>query len=384
MAVSSAADSSGAVPAGSTGLDRATVVLRDGTTVLRDMTLLAEPGELLVVLGPSGSGKSTLLRAIAGLERLTTGSVYIAGVATSQDTYQRDLAMVFERTHLNPVLDVADNMAFGLKLHQVPKEEADQRVSDRAKKLKLSKLLRRKPEGLSSGERGQVGIGRALVRVPKAFLFDEPLAHLDAQERIRMRHLIADAVKSTGVSTIYVTHDQTEALSIGDRIAILNEGQVEQIATPRELYLRPANVFVADFLGHPSMTQLPAQLVEAAGLAGYRVGARTLLTWAPVPAELVGHVGKEVLLGLRPEAISEATPDADPDHAWLPGRVTSVERTGSHTLVGVLTAGHQVACRFPGWSRLEVGDDLNIAVDTRALHVFDPVTGMALFHPEPG
>jgi len=305
-----------AVPPGVTGLDRATVA-RDGAVVLREVTLLAEPGELLVVLGPSGSGKSTLLRAIAGLDPVSSGTVYIAGVPTGRDTHQRDLAMVFERTHLNPVLDVAGNMAFGLLLHNTPKDEAQRRVEEQARLQRLSRLLKRRPTGLSAGEHGQVGIGRALVRIPKAFLFDEPLAHLDAQERTRMRHLIADAVKATGVSTIYVTHDQTEALSIADRIAVLDDGQVVQVARPRELYLRPASLFVADFVGHPSLTQLPARLVESGGMAGYRVGVRTLPTWGPVPPELSAFVGHEVILGVRPEDVVEATSNADPDLVWL-------------------------------------------------------------------
>ncbi|RIJ76117.1 ABC transporter ATP-binding protein [Nakamurella silvestris] len=370
-----------AVPPGVTGLDRATVV-RDGSVVLHEVTLLAEPGELLVVLGPSGSGKSTLLRAIAGLDRLSAGTVLIAGTPTSSQTHQRDLAMVFERTHLNPVLDVAGNMAFGLLLHQTPKEEAQRKVEEQARLLRLSRLLKRRPTGLSAGEHGQVGIGRALVRVPKAFLLDEPLAHLDAQERVRMRHLIADAVKATGVSTIYVTHDQTEALSIADRIAVLNAGEVVQIARPQDLYLRPASIFVADFVGHPSLTQLPARLVESGGMAGYRVGARTLPTWAPVPPELAGHVGREVILGVRPEDIQEAAPDSDPDRAWLPGTVVAAERLGSDTYLTISTAGHRIVGRFPGWNTARVGDAIDITVDAASMHVFDAGTGVALHHPD--
>jgi len=215
-----------------TGLDRVTVVHPDGTVALRDVTLLARPGELLAVLGPSGCGKSTALRAIAGLTKLASGRVLIAGQITTAEPAYRDVAMVFENTHLVPFMGVARNMSFGLESRHVPKDQVRARVDQQARRLRITRLLGGTPGSISAGERGQVGVGRALVRTPKAFLLDEPLAHVDAQERARMRRVIAETVKQAGVSTVYVTHDKTDALAIGDRVAVLNACRVAQIGTP--------------------------------------------------------------------------------------------------------------------------------------------------------
>ena len=367
---------------GCTGLDAVTVVQRDGTVSLSDLTVLARPGELLAVLGPSGSGKSTLLRAIAGLAKLRSGRVLICGSPTTVGTAQRDLAMVFERTQLMPLLDVARNMGFGLQMRKVPADQVRRQVESQSRRLRVGRLLRRMPAELSAGQAGQVGIGRALVRTPKAFLLDEPLAHVDPQERARMRRVIAETVKATRVSTLYVTHDQSDALAIGDRIAVLRAGRLVQIATPRELYDRPADHFVADFVGPVRLGTLPGRLVASGGLAGFQVHSRTLPTWQPVPAELAGHVGRDVLLGLRPEHVGEARRDPDPDESRLTGTVVTIDRNGRDAFLTIqIAAGIRLVARFSGRTAARVGDVVAVAVNPARAHVFDAYTGTALYHP---
>lgn len=372
------------LPAGCTGLDRATVIQRDGTVALQDVTVLARPGELLAVLGPSGSGKSTLLRAIAGLARVETGRVLIAGEPTTQPSAHRDVAMVFENTQLVPFMDIARNMGFGLTARHIPAQEVERQVHVQSRRLRISRLLGRLPAEISAGERGQVGIGRALVRTPKAFLLDEPLAHVDAHERARMRRVIAETVRATQVSTVYVTHDQSDALAIGDRIAILNAGRLVQIGTPREVYDRPANLFVADFVGTVPIGSLPGRLVGSGGMAGYQVGYRTLPTWQPVPAELAGHVGQEITLGVRAEDVRDAGNDPDPDHACLSGPIKAVNRNGRDAFLTVQVGEHRLIARFSGRTDLRVGDVVTVAVDAARAHVFDRATGLALYHPGGG
>jgi multiple sugar transport system ATP-binding protein len=345
------------------------------------VTVLARPGELLAVLGPSGSGKSTVLRAIAGLTGIAAGEVIIAGQRTTAEPAYRDVAMVFENTQLMPMLDVARNMGFGLEARHVPPEEINRRVQNESRRLRVNRLLRRRPTELSAGERGQVGIGRALVRTPRVFLLDEPLAHVDAHERARMRRVIAETVKASRVSALYVTHDQTDALAIGDRIAVLNAGRVEQVATARELYDRPANLFVADFVGSAPLGTLPATIVTDAGVFGYQVGARTLPTWGPLPAALAAHVGREVMIGLRAEDIRDAGRDPDPDWACLSGPVRAIERTGRDAFVTVGIDGRRLVARFGGRTAVTVGQVVTVAVDATRAHVFDRVTGGALHHP---
>jgi multiple sugar transport system ATP-binding protein len=359
-----------------------TVVQKDGTVSLDDVTVLARPAELLVVLGPSGSGKSTVLRAIAGLARVRSGRVLIAGRPTNADPAQRNLAMVFERTQLMPLLDVARNMGFGLESQHLHPREIRHRVEQQSRRLRIKGLLRRMPTQLSTGEQSQVGVGRALVRTPTAFLLDEPLAHVDAHERARMRQVIAETVRSSAASMLYVTHDQVDALAIGDRVVVLNAGRVEQIAAPRELYDRPASLFVADFVGPVRLGVLPARLVAADGMAGFRVGYRTLPTWRPVPAELAGRVGQEVTLGLRAEDVHAADQATDPSRARLTGTVRSIENTGRDAYVTVEIGGHRLTARIAGRHALRPGDPFAISVDPSRAHVFDSGTGRAIFHPE--
>jgi multiple sugar transport system ATP-binding protein len=380
-----------------TGLDDVTVVHQDGTVALHHVTLLAGQGELLVVLGPSGSGKSTLLRAVAGLTGVRSGEVRIGGrQVTGLPVRDRDVAMVFESGGLLPFLDVAGNLGWGLRARRVPKAEVSERVSTQARGLRLTRLLSRKPPALSAGERGLVGVGRALVRAPAVFLFDEPLAHLDAADRIRTRRRIVEVIRGLGVTTLYVTHDQSDALAIADRVALLRAGTVVQLGRPLELYQRPANLFVAGFVGSPPMGLLPARLVVSAGSAGFRVGARTLPLWAPVPAELRDSVGRDVVLGVRPEAVYDATDGTDPDLVALPATVLSVEHTGPEKIVTVEVpappvtapgadraeiAGARLRSRFPPDSPVRPGVSVQVAVDAAAAHVFDAATGDALCHP---
>jgi multiple sugar transport system ATP-binding protein len=366
---------------GCTGLDGATVVQRDGTVALQDITVLARPGELLAVLGPSGSGKSTLLRAIAGLAKVRSGRVLIAGEPTTSEPPYRDVAMVFEKTQLVPFLDVARNMGFGLESRQVPADQVRREVQTQSRRLRVSRLLRRMPNQLSAGEQGQVGIGRALVRTPKAFLLDEPLAHVDAHERARMRRVIAETVKGSKISTVYVTHDQSDALAIGDRIAVLDAGRLAQIGTPREVYDHPASLFVADFVGFTPIGKLRGRLVSAGGMAGYQIGARTLPTWQPLPDQLSRYVGREVMLGLRAEDVQEAGREPDPDHTSLTGPVTAIDRNGRDAFVTVGVSGTRLVARFSGRTTTRVGDVVTIAVDAARAHVFDPSSGAGLFHP---
>jgi multiple sugar transport system ATP-binding protein len=220
-----------------------------------------------------------------------------------------------------------------------------------------------------------------LVRTPRAFLLDEPLAHVDVHERARMRRVIAETVRATKVSTLYVTHDQSDAMAIGDRVAVLNDGRVAQVGTAREIYDRPATLFVADFVGAVPIGQLEGRIVESAGVLGFQVGYRTLPTWLPVPPELAGAVGRQVILGLRGEDVRDAGDHPDPDHAVVFGRVRGVDRNGRDAHATVQVGGHRLVARFPGRSGLRIGDEVSLAVDAARAHVFDPATGVALYHP---
>jgi multiple sugar transport system ATP-binding protein len=370
-----------------TGLQDVTVTYGGDRPALREVTLMAEPGEVLAVVGPSGSGKTTALRAIAGLQAVHGGRVYVAGRdVTAVPTPERDVAMVFRDTSLVPFLDVAANLARSAGAHGVPAPEAARRVASRSRLLGLVRLLPRMPRTLSAGETGLTGIGRTLVRTPAAFLFDEPLAHLDPVERSRTRRTMVETVRRAAAGAIYVTHDQAEAMAVGDRLAVLRDGEVVQVDRPRRVYERPADVFVADFVGGPGIGLLPARLVCSAGEAGFRVGERILPLWGPVPAELAGKVDAPVLLGLRAEDVGEA-PGADPGTVTLPVSVRRVERPGRDAVVSAEVAvpgeadGACLLSRVPGNTRLREGQRAELVLDARRAHVFDPGTGRALRHP---
>jgi multiple sugar transport system ATP-binding protein len=383
---------------GSTGVEGLTLV-RDGTPVLRDVTLLAGDGELLAVLGPSGSGKSTLLRVIAGLARADRGEVLVRGRrVTDSPPGERHVAMVFESSALMPFLDVSRNLGWGLKAQRMPAAEVQERVTSRARQLRLSRLLPRKPGQLSEGERGLVGIGKALVRVPDVFLLDEPLAHLDTAQRARVRRQVVEVVRSLGTTTLYVTHDQADALAVADRLALLHEGAVVQVGKPMELYERPVDLVVCGFVGSPPVGLLAARLVESGGLAGFEVGSRTLPLWRPAPEPLRPYVGQEVVLGLRAENVHDAAGGADPEAVALDAVVTQVEYTGRHnvltlavgaapvtapgaTLSAGTSAGATLRSLFPPRATVRAGDAVRVAVDAARAHVFSAQTGRALWHP---
>jgi multiple sugar transport system ATP-binding protein len=375
-------------PTGPTGL-RGVTVRFGGTVALRDVTLLAAPGELLVVLGASGSGKSTLLRAVAGLLPVASGTVLVDGRdVTGTSPQERRLAMVFEAGALVPFLDVAANLGWGLRTRGVPEPEASRRVGLRAGQFRLTRLLRRRPAQLSEGERGLVGIGRALVQQPRAFLLDEPLAHLDAAERLRVRRRIVEVVRPLGVAVLYVTHDPTEALAVADRVALLHEGRIEQLGPPAELYERPVSLLAAGSTGFPPIGLVPARLVSAEGMAGFEVGPRTLPLWGPAPVP-----PGEVVLGFRPEDVHLS---ARPDAVALDVVVTAVEYTGRHQALtlavgaGPVTApgadlvaagGATLRALVPPHDPVRPGDATTVWLDARRAHLFDPVTGAALHHP---
>jgi multiple sugar transport system ATP-binding protein len=384
-----------------TGLENVTV-LRGNTPALRNVSLQAADGDVLVVLGSSGSGKSTLLRALAGLEKVRSGKIIIRGRdVTDLPPGQRRVAMVFERSALISILDVSRNLGWGLRVQKLPDAEVTERVTDRARRLRLSRLLPRRPDALSTGERGLVGLGHALVQRPDVFLLDEPLAALDAAERIRVRSEIIGLVRSLGVTTIVVTHDQTDWLTVADQVALLHDGGLVQVGSPRELYERPVNLFAAGCVGTPPIGLLSARLVAAGDQAGFTLGSRTLPLWGAVPPPLRDFVGRDVVLGLRAEDVHDATAGQDADAVLLDAVVQDVEYTGRCNIVtlavgappvtapgsesSVDTArGATLRAFFPPHSGVRRGDAVTVAVTAADAHVFDAHTGRALWHPVRG
>lgn len=375
---------------GETGV-RDVTVRRGSVVALRGVTLLARPGELVVVLGASGSGKSTLLRTVAGLLPVAAGEVVVDGVpANGMSPGQRRVAMVFETGALIPFLDVATNMGWGLRARNVPQPEIDRRVAGRAGQFRIGRLLRRRPDQLSEGERGLVGIGRALVQTPRAFLLDEPLAHLDAAERVRVRRRIVEVVRSLDVTTLYVTHDPVEALAIADRVALLHEGTVLQAGPPKSLYERPVSLLAAASVA--AIGLVPARLVAPGGPAGYQVGRWTLPLWGPAPSG-VDDAGP-LVLGWRPEDVRPGP--ASSDAVAVDAVVTAVEYLGRNQMVTLAVGAAPVTAPGAGlaapggatlralWPPREViraGDATRVALDARRAHVFGAVTGATLHSP---
>ncbi|HUA10652.1 MAG TPA: ABC transporter ATP-binding protein [Solirubrobacteraceae bacterium] len=334
------------------------------------LDLLVESGEFMVLVGPSGSGKSTALRMIAGLEQVDTGGIWIGGRDVTWERPQdRDVAMVFQNYALYPFLNVEDNIAFPLKMAKVPKADRHKRVVAAAELLELSDLLARKPSQLSGGQRQRVAMGRAIVREPSAFLMDEPLSNLDALLRVQMRSEIASLQRRLGVTTVYVTHDQVEAMTMGTRVAVLRDGRLQQCARPRELYDSPANAFVAGFIGSPPMNLLTLPLADGAVTLG---GLRIEL--GPDAARDAGAQGlTEVTLGVRPESMK-------PGAAFgVAGRVENVEHLGADSHVSLATpsdAGEAtLVVRIEGTHPPDAGEKLTLALEDGAAHWFSPATG---------
>jgi multiple sugar transport system ATP-binding protein len=346
-------------------------------TVVRDVDLRIEDGSFVVLVGPSGCGKSTTLRMVAGLEEPTSGTIRIGdrdvGRLSPRD---RDIAMVFQSYALYPHMKVFDNLAFGLRLRKLPREEISQRVDAAAQMLGLTDLLERKPGQLSGGQRQRVAMGRAIVRQPAVFLFDEPLSNLDAKLRVQMRVEIAKLHQRLGTTIIYVTHDQVEAMTLADQIVVMNDGVIQQVGAPLHIYREPANLFVAGFLGSPAMNFLACEVdrggdIPAIAGPGFRL---------PVPESLrarLGEAGRQLVLGVRPEDLTPAGAAG----AALRGRIDVVEPLGAEVhglgcLVADETQGFTV--KLAPEAAVAVGDVLELDVDVRRMHLFDRETGHSL------
>jgi multiple sugar transport system ATP-binding protein len=395
-------------------LQDVTKVYDDGTQAVTDVDLEIPDGKLMVLVGPSGCGKTTLLRMVAGLEEVTSGFVRVGDqVVNDVKAKDRDIAMVFQNYALYPHMSVFDNMAFGLKLRNVKKQEIKERVMQAARILGLDDMLKKKPGKLSGGQRQRVAMGRAIVREPQAFLMDEPLSNLDAKLRVQMRAEISRIQRDIGVTTIYVTHDQTEAMTLGDRVAVLRKGLLQQVDSPQNLYRQPANMFVAGFIGSPSMNLIEGRLEQDNSHFSLAFAEHRLVldesAFARRPA-LRGYTGRPVVVGIRPETLADAAllPGVPADRRMratidlredmgheifvhfavnAPSVVTEDTRElASDRGADALAALEQDAsakqsifvARFSNASRVQEGDTIDIAVDTAGLHFFDPESGEAI------
>ncbi|HKC78163.1 MAG TPA: ATP-binding cassette domain-containing protein, partial [Gaiellaceae bacterium] len=372
-------------------------------------------GEFMVLVGPSGSGKSTALRMLAGLEDISSGALRIGERTVNHvPSRDRDIAMVFQSYALHPHLSVYDNIAFGLKVKRMPKSEIDRRVQHAAHVLGLEAFLKRKPRALSGGQRQRVAMGRAIVREPAAFLMDEPLSNLDAKLRVQMRAEVSRLQRDLGTTTIYVTHDQVEAMTMGDRVAVIRKGELQQAADPQTLYDRPVNLFVGGFIGSPAMNMIEATVKRANGGLAVDVGEQEIrldqATLSSRPA-LARYEGKKVILGIRPEDLEDASlePDTSPDRR-LRGVVELREALGSELMVHFTVEGTREALtedvkelaedagapaegpalestgsgallvgRFGARAQVEEGKPVEVAVDTRSLHFFDEETSQGIY-----
>ena len=350
-----------------------------GVIAVSDFNLEIEDKEFIILVGPSGCGKSTTLRMIAGLEDISDGEVYIDDrLINDVLPKDRDIAMVFQNYALYPHMTVFDNMAFGLKLRKMPKPEIKRRVQEAARILDIEPLLDRKPKALSGGQRQRVAMGRAIVRDPKVFLMDEPLSNLDAKLRVQMRVEITKLHQRLQTTIIYVTHDQTEAMTMGTRIVVMKDGFIQQVNAPAELYEKPVNTFVAGFIGMPPMNFIPATLsVSGREVAVEAFGRKFVLPERYANEEILSHDGREIVFGVRPEAISD---DSDyvkaHSEAVFEADVDVVEMLGAETNVYVTVGGDiSLTCRVnPVTSTSKVGQQIPLAIDLNRVHVFDKET----------
>ncbi len=390
-------------------------VYPDGTRAVSGLDLDVGDGEFMVLVGPSGCGKTTALRMVAGLEDISEGTVSIGErVVNRVPARDRDIAMVFQSYALYPHLTVFDNIAFGLRLRKEPKDEIDRRVNEVARILGLEEFLDRKPRALSGGQRQRVAMGRAIVRQPQAYLMDEPLSNLDAKLRVHMRAEISSIQDELGVTTIYVTHDQVEAMTMGDRVAVMRKGELQQVAPPQELYERPVNLFVGGFIGSPAMNMVEATIERRNGDVIALIGTHELKLTEPLLAyrtALQDYVGKRVVLGVRPENLEDAALEPEtPADQRLQGVVVLREPLGSEIVAHIeidappaLTedvrelardVGQERAVqaaaeegapqatlvgRFGPRSRIKSGERVDVAVETGALHFFDLETGLGIY-----
>ena len=353
-------------------------VYPNGYHAVRDFNMEIADKEFIIFVGPSGCGKSTTLRMIAGLEDISSGEFKIDGkLMNDVEPKDRDIAMVFQNYALYPHMTVYDNMAFGLKLRKVPKDEIDKAVRDAAKILDLSHLLDRKPKALSGGQRQRVAMGRAIVRSPKVFLMDEPLSNLDAKLRVQMRTEIAKLHQRLGTTIIYVTHDQTEAMTLGTRIVVMKDGIVQQIDSPQNLYDNPANLFVAGFMGSPQMNFIDAVAEVAGGKAFLKVADQKIELPADKAKAIIdgGYNGKTVILGIRPENIIETKGEAPYNFV---STVNVYELLGAEVFLYFDLEGANITARVEPTTKVRPGDKVTYTFDTKKIHIFDKETEVTI------
>ena len=377
----------------------------NGTRALEDVNITINDGEFVVLVGPSGCGKTTLLRMVAGLEDITEGEISI-GDKTVNDVApkDRDIAMVFQNYALYPHMSVFDNMAFSLKLRKLPKDEIDQKVKDAAKTLEISELLDRKPKALSGGQRQRVAMGRAIVRNPQAFLMDEPLSNLDAKLRVQMRAELGQLHTQLQTTTLYVTHDQVEAMTMGDRVAVIRKGELQQIDTPREIYLNPRNIFVAGFIGSPSMNFVYANVGVNKSSVKLSFGNDQIDYKGDKLEKLKTFENKEIVMGIRPEAFEDGNYANTSEYSEsIKVSVSLLEQLGSDSYIhfykdikpvqteaieeiladegediSVLGDNTKFIARINPNSTVVEGEEIELKIDPSKLHFFDPETGDAL------
>jgi multiple sugar transport system ATP-binding protein len=342
---------------------------------VNDLNIEIADGEFLVLVGPSGCGKTTALRCVAGLETISEGKLYIGDrVVNDVAPKDRDIAMVFQSYALYPHMSVYDNLAFGLKLRKTPKADIDKRVKEAAGILGLERFLDRKPKALSGGQRQRVALGRAIVREPAVFLMDEPLSNLDAKLRVQTRAEIARLHQRLGTTTIYVTHDQVEAMTMGDRIAVMKDGVLQQVGTPQELYDNPVNVFVAGFIGSPAMNFATVKATEGEDLM---LGSSKLtLSGRAAKAAADRPKGSDLLIGFRPEHLDVA--NGSGDVMKIPARVDVVEYLGNEELIHAQAEDHEIVALIPSERKVKPGEQVELGVPLDKLHVFDPETEQSL------
>ena len=395
-------------------MDDVSKIYPGGAVGIADLSLAIKDGEFIVLVGPSGCGKTTALRMVAGLESITGGTIRIGDrVVNAVPPKERDIAMVFQNYALYPHMSVYDNMAFGLKLRKLSKEEIDRRVKEAAAILGLEDFLQRKPKALSGGQRQRVAMGRAIVREPKAFLMDEPLSNLDAKLRVQMRSEIARIQHELGVTTLYVTHDQTEAMTMGDRVAVIRKGVLQQADTPQYLYDQPVNLFVAGFIGSPAMNMVEGTVSRTNGSAAIEFGGYKLRVPDHVMSSrpaLKGFDGKQVIVGIRPEDMEDASLASQPTEDRIRSTIELREALGSDVVVHfkvkapiVLTEDVKELAHDVGAEALEAveqeaqlgestfvarlnprtkareGEPIELTVDVGRLHFFDPDTGLGIY-----
>ena len=380
-------------------------IFPNGTRALEDVNITINDGEFVVLVGPSGCGKTTLLRMVAGLEDITEGEISI-GDKTVNDVApkDRDIAMVFQNYALYPHMSVFDNMAFSLKLRKLPKDEIDQKVKDAAKTLEISELLDRKPKALSGGQRQRVAMGRAIVRNPQAFLMDEPLSNLDAKLRVQMRAELGQLHTQLQTTTLYVTHDQVEAMTMGDRVAVIRKGELQQIDTPREIYLNPRNIFVAGFIGSPSMNFVYANVGVNKSSVKLNFGNDQIHYKGDKLEKLKTFENKEIVMGIRPEAFEDGNYANTSEYSEsIKVSVSLLEQLGSDSYIhfykdikpvqteaieeiladegediSVLGDNTKFIARINPNSTVVEGEEIELKIDPSKLHFFDPETGDAL------